>query len=433
MAFAAVLVLCATSAATASSSSGASSDGLPRVKPEAVGFSSERLQTLTKRMHESVDAGQYSGVVTLVSRHGKVFYTDVYGMKDIGRKEPMAFDTIFRIHSMTKPITGVAMMMLYEEGKWIPDDPISRYLPEFADVKVLKGLDADGKPVLEAPVHAPTVGELMSHTAGFLYGLSGNSPADKLYGEANIFGAATSQEFVQRLAKLPLAYQPGTKWVYSASVDVQGAIVEKLSGKTLPEFMRERIFDPLGMKDTAFNVPEEKLARLATVYVGDAAGVLQPQARAANITRVPTFASGGGGLYSTVGDYMRFAQMLANGGVLNGKRLLAPRTIELMSTNHLPKELMTGEFGIGMQRMRPGFGFGYGVAVFENPELANSVIGKGSYLWDGAAGTWFWVDPAHEIVYVGMIQRRFPGGPPVPFLQQLARPLLYQALVEPAR
>jgi CubicO group peptidase (beta-lactamase class C family) len=383
-------------------------------------------------MHASVDAKQLSGVVTIVARHGKVIYTDAYGVKDFGTKEPMTPDTIFQIYSMTKPMTGVAMMMLYEEGKWLPDDPISRHIPELKDLKVFAGVDAQGKPILEAPAHAPTMGELMTHTAGFSYGLFGNSPVDKMYGEVSPLDAQSGGEFVSRLAKLPLAYQPGKKWVYSLSVDVQGYIVEKLSGKSLPDFMRERIFEPLGMKDTAFSVPAEKLPRLATVYTGTPAGALDPQPRSPNISKVPGFASGGGGLWSTAGDYLRFAQMLANEGELNGVRLLAPRTVQLMRANHLSPELMTGEFGIGLQRMRPGFGFGYDVAVFENPELAGSVVGKGTYLWDGAAGTWFWVDPTLDIVYVGMIQRR-GGGPAFTNPQQQARPLIYQALLEPGK
>jgi CubicO group peptidase (beta-lactamase class C family) len=418
-------------AATAPASNASSTNALPSTKPEAVGFSSARLKVLNDRMHAAVDAKQFSGMVTMVARHGKVVYSDAYGVKDFGTQDPMASDTIFRIYSMTKPITGVAMMMLYEEGKWLPDDPVSRYVPEIADMKVFAGVDAQGKPILEAPGHAPTMGELMTHTAGLTYGTFGNSPIDKLYTDAQPLAAANGGEFIARLSKLPLAYQPGKKWVYSMSVDVQGYIVEKLSGKSLPQFMRERIFEPLGMKDTAFNVSAEKLPRLATIYQSNAAGALEAQPRDASITQVPGFASGGGGLYSTAGDYLRFAQMLANGGELNGVRLLAPRTVELMRANHLSHELMTGEFSIGLQRMRPGFGFGYDVAVFENPEVAGASVGQGTFLWDGAAATWFWVDPTHDIVYVGMVQRR--GAQGNPNAQQISRPLTMQALIDPSK
>jgi CubicO group peptidase (beta-lactamase class C family) len=406
---------------------------VPRAKPESVGFSSARLETLTRGMHAPVDAKQLSGVVTMITRHGKLVYTDAYGMKDLSNNAPMTLDTIFRIYSMTKPVTGVAMMILYEEGKWLPDDPISRHIPELRDLKVFVGKDAQGKPILETPAHAPTMGELMSHTAGFSYGFFGNSPVEEQYREVNPLGAPSPAEFIARLAKLPLAYQPGKKWEYSLSVDVQGYLVEKLSGTSLPDFFRERIFEPLGMKDTAFSVPAEKHSRLATIYRANASGVLEPQPHDPNITRVPGFASGGGGLWSTAGDYVRFAQMLANGGELSGVRLLAPRTVELMRANHLPPSLMSGEFGIGLQRMRPGFGFGYDVAVFEHPELAGSSVGKGTYLWDGAAGTWFWIDPTHDIVYVGMIQRMGGGPSPFPSSQSLSRPLTMQALIDPTR
>lgn len=410
----------------------ASNEGLSQAQPESVGFSSERLQRLKEGTHRVVDAGELSGMVTLVTRHGKLVYSDVYGVQDISSKKPMTADTIFRIYSMTKPITGVAMMILYEEGKWLPDDPLSRHIPEFANLKVFAGLDAQGQPILEAPVHPPTVGELMTHSAGFIYGTFTDTPIDKIVREANPLGAGSTKEMIERLSKLPLAYQPGTKWVYSLSVDIQGYLVEKLSGKPLPEFMRERIFTPLGMKDTAFNVPQGKLPRLATVYAAALKdGKLDPQPRDPGVTNVPGLPSGGGGLYSTAGDYLRFAQMLANGGTLGNVRILAPATVNVMRSNHLAPNLRTGEFAIGLQRMRAGFGFGYDVAVYDDPALIGVPVGKGTFLWDGAASTFFWVDPTNDIVFVGMIQRRGGGGlPPVQFM---SRPLTYQALLDPAK
>jgi CubicO group peptidase (beta-lactamase class C family) len=235
---------------------------------------------------------------------------------------------------------------------------------------------------------------------------------------------------IARLARLPLAYQPGEQWVYSVSVDVQGYLVEKLSGKSLPQFMQDEIFGPLDMRDTGFSVPENKLARLATVYGWDTAKGLVPQPRDANVTKVPGLASGGGGLYSTARDYARFATMLANGGELDGVRILSPSTVALMRANHLSDALMRGGFGIGFQQMRPGFGFGYDVAVFTDPHAVGSTTGKGSFLWDGAAGTWFWVDPENDVVFVGMIQRIMSNGG-MPQIQNLARALVYQALVQP--
>jgi CubicO group peptidase (beta-lactamase class C family) len=403
---------------------------LPTAVPESVGFSSERLQALDAALHALVDDAALAGVSTLVARHGKVVHTDTYGMQDLAARTPLASDTIFRIYSMTKPITGVALMKLYEQGKWHPEEPLARHIPAFANVRVHAGAAASGAPELVAPKRAPTVGDVMSHTAGFTYGFFGDHPVDRLYQADNPLQAQSAQAFVDKLAKLPLAYQPGEQWRYSVSVDVQGYLVEQLSGKPLPQFMQDEIFGPLGMRDTGFNVPEAKLARLATVYGWDAEKGLVAQARDPNVTRVPGFASGGGGLYSTLYDYARFAQMLANGGELDGVRILSPSTVALMTANHLPDALMRGGFGIGFQQMRPGFGFGYDVAVFTDPHAVGSTTGKGSYLWDGAAGTWFWVDPENDVVFVGMIQRMMSMGG-MPQIQNLSRALVYQALVDP--
>jgi CubicO group peptidase (beta-lactamase class C family) len=410
----------------------AASDKPQLADPESAGFSAQRLQRLTQGMRAKVDGGELSGIVSLIARHGKVVYADVYGKQDIAAGTPMKEDTIFRIYSMTKPVTGVAMMMLYEEGKWLPRDPIAMHIPEFANLKVYAGTDAAGKPILEAPAHPPTVGELMSHTAGFVYGLWGEAPVDKMYAAKQPLAAGSLHEMIKILGDLPLAYQPGTQWVYSISVDIQGYLVEKLSGKPLHQFMRERLFDRLGMKDTDFLVPQAKLPRLATIYSMDAGATkLAPMPRDANVSKTPGLVSGGGGLYSTAHDYLRFAQMLLNGGELDGVRYLSPVTVELMRSNHLSPQLTAGGFGIGFQQMRPGFGFGYDVAVFDDPAMAGTTTGKGSYLWDGAAGTWFWIDPTHDLVFIGMIQRW--ASPRSPNWQDLARALTYQALVDPKR
>jgi CubicO group peptidase (beta-lactamase class C family) len=410
----------------------AAASPLPVSSPEAVGFSSARLQRLDHAMRDAINAKELAGVVTAVARHGKLVNLSAQGFQDVANGTPMREDTIFRIYSMTKPITGVAMMMLYEEGKWSPSDRLSTLIPEFASLKVFAGADKDGKLILEEPAHPPTIGELMTHTAGFTYGVFGDSPVDKLYQNDNPLRSGSLQEFIGKLARLPLAYQPGEAWVYSVSVDVQGYLVERLSGKPLPDFMRERIFDPLGMKDTAFAVPESKLGRLATTYTADPkTGALQARPRDPNVSRVPGMASGGGGLYSTAADYLRFAQMLLNGGVLDGARLLSPSSVALMRSNKLPERLMTGKFGIGLQIMRPGFGFGYDVAVFEDPPRAGSTAGKGTYLWDGAAGTWFFIDPSNDIVFVGMIQRMLAPG--MRDYEHLSRALTYQALLDPKK
>jgi CubicO group peptidase (beta-lactamase class C family) len=404
---------------------------IAETKPEAVGFSSERLGRLDNSMKALVDSKQLAGVVTVVARHGKIVAEKAYGYADVAGQKPMQKDAIVRIYSMTKPITGIAMMMLYEEGKWKPSDPIARYIPEFRDLKVFSGVDKEGKPTFDKPGHAPTVGELMSHSAGFTYGLFGATPVDKMYQEAQLLAAPSLKDFIDRVSKLPLLYQPGEAWVYSVSVDIQGYLVEKLSGKSFPDFLQERIFAPLGMKDTGFFVPGEKLDRVATIYQVDAAKGLVAMPRDPAISEPPGLPSGGGGLYSTARDYLRFSQMVLNGGQLNGVRLVAPSSIELMRTNHISDEVKNAnKFGIGLYRMQPGLGFGYDFAILEDPLKLGSTAGKGTFLWDGIAGTWFWIDPANDVVFIGIIQRWAGAGPDV---ENLSRALTYQALVDPSK
>jgi CubicO group peptidase (beta-lactamase class C family) len=399
------------------------------VRPETVGFSSERLERLHAFMKQAVDSQQTSGVVTILARHGKVVDYFSYGQRDIASGASMTKDTIFRDFSMTKPVTGVAMMILYEQGKWWPNDPIAKYIPEFAHLKVLNGVGADGRPILVDPDHPPTMAELMSHTAGFTYGLFGNTPVDRMYQDVKPLQAGSLQEFIDRMATLPLLYQPGKGWTYSVSMDVEGYIVEKLSGQSLPDFMRDNIYLPLGMKDAGFFVPAEKRSRFVTYYKADSQGKLVPNTNGSDYSVQPRMPSGGGGMVSTAEDYYRFAQMLANGGELDGRRILAPATVKLMTSNHLSPELLTGHFGIGNAQMRPGFGYGYNGAVEFDPQSANLPDGKGTYNWDGAAGTWFWVDPTNDVVFVGMIQQAYPW-PPVEYE---SRALVYQALVDPTK
>ena len=405
-------------------------------KPETVGFSSERLERLHALMQQSVDQKQIAGIVTILARHGKVVDYRTYVQRDMAAGAPMTKDVIFRDYSMTKPVTGVAMMILYEQGKWEPSDPISKFIPEFAHLKVYAGVDADGKPILVDPVHTPTMRELMSHTAGFTYGFFGNTPVDKMYRDVQPLNSANLQEFIDKMAKLPLLYQPGKGWTYSMSMDIEGYIVEKLSGQSLPDFMRDNIFKPLGMKDAAFFVPEDKRGRFSAVYTTGPNGELQlvgagPSGRSTEYASQPTMPSGGGGMVSTAEDYYRFAQMMLNGGELDGKRILAPASVKLMTSNHVPAELLTGQFGIGQMVMRPGFGYGYNCAVVFDPPEANLPEGKGTFFWDGAAGTWFWVDPTNDVIFIGMIQRML--GPASPNLEFESRNAVYGALVDPAK
>src|SRR5271163_2970751 len=297
------LVISGAHPAQAQQAAAKSSDAAAIAKPESLGFSSELLDPLHAQMQQLADQKQLAGVVTLLARHGQVAELRAYGKKDLASGTPMTTDTIFRIFSMTKPVTGVAMMMLYEEGKWLPKDPISKYIPEFAHLKVFKGVDANGKMILEDPVHPPTMGELMTHTAGFTYGVFGDGPVDKLYQSTGVMQSKSLQDMIDKLAKIPLLYQPGSRWVYSVSMDIQGYIIEKLTGQTFPDFLQKRLFQPLGMKDTAFFVPKEKWNRFATLYVQGANGEIIPGPATAGLgtdfTSQPTMPSGGGGLAST--------------------------------------------------------------------------------------------------------------------------------------
>jgi CubicO group peptidase (beta-lactamase class C family) len=391
---------------------------LSAARPESVGMSSQRLQRLTREMKALSDSGQLSGVVTMVAKDGKVVHFEASGQRDVTSGAPMKKDTIFRIYSMTKPITGVAMMMLFEEGKWQLSDPVSKHIPEFANLKVAKPNPATGAVTQVAPDHPMTMRELMSHSGGLTYGVFGSTAVDKMYMDVNVLDPnQPMQAMIDKLGKIPLLFQPGERWHYSVSVDVQGYLVEKLSGKPFPEFLKERIFDPLKMSDTAFHVQAEKMDRFAAFYTYDKERKLVPHPNG-DYTKPPALPSGGGGLVSTANDYMRFCQMLLNGGELDGQRLLSPLTVKLMRTNMLPASAST---------LSPGTGFGLDFAVAEDPVLAGGYGGEGVYYWGGYAGTWFWIDPVYDLIMIGMIQHRGDG---MPDLRGLSRALTYQAIVE---
>jgi len=400
---------------------------LSAATPEDVGLSTAGLDRIDAALSGLIDAGELAGAVTLVARHGCMVRKSAMGLKDLATGERLKTDTLFRIYSMTKPVTAVAMMMLHEEGRWRPTDPIGKFLPGFDEMRVLAGPDEEGKPVFEPAVHAPMLGALMTHTAGFSYGFDPTDSLTPFYRAADIWRASSLAEFAARVSGLPLAYQPGTRWLYSVSMDIQGAIVEALTGMSLPRFMHERIFAPLSMTDTAFHVPPEKRERLATLYrMSETGGLKVMEGSILPLhSAPPALASGGGGLISTAADYARFAQMLLNGGVLGGARLLTPQSVALMTANHLSEDLMCGAFGVGHQAIRPSFGYGYNGAVFTDPDLVGVPVGKGTYQWDGAAGTWFWIDPANDLLFVGMIQRMDPKSPP---LQTMTQRLMAQAI-----
>jgi CubicO group peptidase (beta-lactamase class C family) len=402
---------------------------LPSASAESEGMSAERLGRLGMGMKELIEQGRLAGSVTMVSRHGKVVEFDAAGKRDIAANTPMQKDSIFRIYSMSKPITGVAMMMLFEEGKWQLNDPVAKYIPEFAKLKVY-GTDANNNVVMKDQGHPVTMRELMSHSGGFTYGFFSNTPVDKLQLEADVLNTTnTLDEFIKRVAKLPLNSQPGTEWHYSISVDIQGYIVQKLSGMPFEEYLEKRIFKPLGMVDTAFYVPKEKLNRFAEFYSYDKDGKLQAVGVKDGLNHdfaaKPAMSSGGGGLVSTATDYMRFCQMLLNGGQLDGVRLLSPLTVELMRTNVLPPN---------MPILGPGAGFGLDFAVYSDPVAAGGYFGKGTYFWGGAAGTWFWIDPVNDLIVLGMIQQAAGTGAvatgAVPDVRGLSRAWVYQAIIK---
>lgn len=385
--------------------------------PEQVGMSSEKLATLTSALRSEVDDGQLAGIVTLVARHGKLVQQDHYGYQDLENGVAMEQDTIFRIFSMTKPITGVAMMMLHEEGKFALDDPVSKYIPEFADLVVAKDDAPNGIPMAELPAHPMNMRELMSHTGGLTYGAFSRSRVDTLYTQTNVLDRqSTLQDMIDKLANIPLRQQPGSLWHYSVSVDVQGYLVEKLSGKSFDVFLQERLFAPLGMKDTRFHVGRDKAARFSREYTSGPDGLSSPE-NGEFIDPVP-FLSGGGGLTSTAQDYLRFAQMLANGGELDGVRILSPASVTLMRSNQLPA---------GMEEIPgyPGNVFGLDFAIVNDP-AKNGGMSAGSYWWWGIAGSWFWIDPVEDVVFVGMIQNRNLRY--ARELQRRSKELLYDAI-----
>jgi CubicO group peptidase (beta-lactamase class C family) len=384
----------------------------PVVAPEAVGLAGSRLSYIRAVMNRHVAEKRIPGASGLIARRGKIAYQEAFGMADIEAGKPMQLDTIHRIYSMTKPITSVAVMMLYEEGRFQLNDPVAKYLPEFAKMQVgIEEKDPQtGKPVLKtAPAKRPiTIRDLLRHTAGLTYGFFGDTLVDREYRKARILSDLNLAEFITNLSRIPLIDEPGTRWNYSVSVDVLGRLVEVLSGKTFDQFLQERIFNPLNMRDTGFYVPANKKERFAKLYSPTKDGKIQPAAICAtrqeciekfpnavpSYLEPPTLLSGGGGLVSTTHDYLRFCQMLLNQGQYDGKRLLSRKTVQLLSSDNLGT----------IPGMRPGYGFGLGFAVSKAPGEAGMMGSPGEYNWGGAAGTRFWIDPQEELIGIFMIQ-----------------------------
>jgi CubicO group peptidase (beta-lactamase class C family) len=376
---------------------------LPTASPADVGLSSDGLADLDKAMQAYVDGGKFSGILTMLAREGRVAHVGEHGLMDIDKKTAMRRDAIFRIYSMTKPITTATLMSFYEEGKFQLDDPVGKYIPVLKGLKVYAGKDGETVKLVDVD-RPPTILDLMRHTSGFAYGLQPTHPVETLYRQANLLNRASNLDrMMDQLSTLPLIAQPGKRWVYSVSVDVQGKLIEVLSGKRLDEVFQERIFDPLSMKDTGFSVPMNKVERFATNYGPNPGGGLKP-------IDVPTMSpylvpagllSGGGGLVSTADDYLRFAQMMLNGGELEGTRILKAETVALMTQNQLPEELTPITLGI-LPVPRTGFGLGVAVRVSAGPGEPPGVTGE--YFWGGAASTQFFVSPKERMIGIIMAQ-----------------------------
>ena len=393
------------------------------VTPETVGLSSTRLARLSPVMKGYLNQGTFAGMVTLIARKGQVAHLEAFGWQDIENKRPMTTETIFRIYSMTKPVTSTAVMMLCEEGKLRLADPLSRYLPEFKAPRVIVARP-DGSYDLVPARREITIHDLLTHTGGLSYGSDEHSALDKLYRET-VPGLdkefKTLEKWMQGFAaaRLPLAFQPGTDFRYGFSIDVLGYIIQLASGQAFDEFLQERIFTPLGMSDTAFWVPSEKMPRLAAVYQPDNDGRLKAFEPFGfdDITQPARKPFGGGGLVSTVGDYFHFGQMLLNGGELGGARLLGRKTVEWMLQNHLPEGVHPmGELANG---------FGLGGSVLLHPGLSHRPGSPGKFGWGGAANTEWWIDPAEQLNCLLMLQ--YMPCFTIPIVEDFAQ-LAYQAL-----
>lgn len=384
---------------------------------ELPAFSAEGIAALEAAMGAYVADGRVYGIHTRLAHKGEVISDYYSGVRGLESQAPIEGDTIYRIYSMSKPITGVAMMMLYEDGKFDLDDPVSKYVPEFENLKVLGGVNEDGSAILVDLERQPTMRQLMSHTSGLAYGLGGTDPANSAFRDQQILRSPDLQTFVEKVSDVPLLFQPGEAWFYSVGMDVQGHIIEKLSGQSFGDYLQSRLFAPLGMTDTGFYVPEADYDRFSEVYGFDPeSGALVPVPYPTVQFRRETIAmeSGGGGLVSTMDDYARFSQMLVNQGELNGVRILKPETVELMRTNVLRDGQSLSSLGAGEGDVYAGLGMGLTFGTIEEPNALRSKTPVGSFFWGGAASTWFWIDPVNELYFIGMVQifdNNNPNGP----------------------
>lgn len=364
-------------------------------QPASGHIDAQRFIRLDQAMQQQVETGKLAGVDTLVYHDDEIAHRQLTGYKNLAEKVSLTEDTLYKIFSLTKPITGTALLMLHEEGKFELDDPVEKYIPEFKGMRVAKAEGPNGQPITEPANHPVTIRELMTHTGGFTYGRFSQSQVDSLYVQADVLDPnSTLADLIQKLKDIPLRQQPGTQWHYSVSVDIQARLIEVLSGKPFDVFLKERIFQPLGMNDTDFYAPADKAERLATSYRPTEQG-LQPVPNDPFLSK-PNFLNGGGGLVSSMDDYLKFARMLLGEGEVDGVRLLKPETVRLMRSDQLPE-------GVDGPNWAPGNRFGLNVAVVTDSEKAG-YLPEGTYWWWGIQGTWMWVDPANEIITLGMMQ-----------------------------
>jgi CubicO group peptidase (beta-lactamase class C family) len=402
---------------------------LPTTTPEDVGLESAQLKRIDRHLARYVEKGTLPGVLLAIARHGKIAHLSVQGLMDRERGRAFTPDTIVRIYSMTKPITSVALMTLYEEGLFQLDDPVAKFIPAFSDLGIYAG-GALGSFQTTKPARPMTVRDLLSHVSGLTYGLQRRTPVDAAYRERKLEGFDRPlAEWINALAELPLDFSPGEHWNYSASTDVLGFLIEVLTGQALDEFLRSRIFAPLDMTDTSFFVSPDKWSRFGACYEcrEDGKIMLQDDPEKSRYQAKPTFLSGGGGLVSTVRDYLRFSQMLCNGGTLNGTRILGPKTVSLMTRNHLPDGKDLHDFSVSLfsETAMAGVGFGLGFAVMIDPAKNQLPGTPGEFNWGGVANTYFWVDPAEDLVVVELAQVM----PPFFYnLRRELRSLVYAAL-----
>jgi len=409
----------------------ASGQGLPTAVPEEAGLSSERLKRINRVMQGYVERRELAGIITIVARQGRVVHFERYGVKDFESTEPLRFDSIFRIYSMTKPVTSAAVMMLYEEGLFQLDDPVEKFIPEFGEIKVFEKT-GDGYKLTDLK-RKITVKDLLLHTSGLNYSFPEDSDFQRLQRKINSEKhTGTLKEMVRKLVKLPVSHQPGEKWQYSTlSTDILGYLVEVLSDLPFDRFLEQRIFKPLGMKDTGFYVPGEKISRFTALYgppenSGERLKLIDAPETSHYTAGPPSYFSGGGGLVSTAPDYVRFAQMMLNGGELEGRRLLSRKTVELMTANHLPDEMIPFGFNTPeLEYVTRGYGFGLGYAVLIDVAKSETLGSKGTYRWAGAANTDHWIDPEEKLI--GIILTQFMPNGYYPIDRQF-KVLVYQAI-----